>query len=63
MSQFAIDIELVGGPGCGATVTEIPEGQDLYEFAYERLTKKGSIGYIAKYAIDTKTGKSQYIEG
>jgi hypothetical protein len=63
MSNFAMDVELVGGPGCGTTITEIPEDTDTFPYKYSRMTKKGEMEFEAIYQADANTGKAQYIHG
>jgi hypothetical protein len=63
MTQFAMDVELVGGPECGTTIPEIPEDTDMFPVKYKRLTKKGEQEYEALYRADANTGKAYYVKG
>jgi hypothetical protein len=63
MNEFAMDVELVGGPGCGATVTEIPEDIDTFPYKYSRMTRKGEVIFEAIYKADADTGRAYYLEG
>jgi hypothetical protein len=63
MSQFALDVELVGGPGCGDVVLELPEDTDTFMYPYTRATVKGDVVYEATYRINLQDGRGYYIEG
>lgn len=62
--MFAIDVELVGGPGCGTIVPEVSEDTDVLNFLYTRnIVKKGETEYTARYKVDDVNAKAYYIEG